>query len=99
PDAPGGAPMLVVGSAQVEQQDDSNWMTLVIRHVRDGQVIDERFVGSVPQTRVYNEWNKVAVALAPRRSPRPGDRFLFMALPYGPDPPLLVDDMEFWVVR
>lgn len=95
----GDGQLLLLGSAMVKQSDDRNWMSLVIRLIRNGVVVDEGVAGSIPQTRRFNEWNKVTLAFRPRVRVLPGDQLKFMVLPYGSVPPMLVDDIELLVCR
>lgn len=94
-----GHPLLLCGSAQIDQHDDTNWMSLLIRVLRNGQEVERRDAGTVPQVRRFDHWSREAVMLRPGAPLQAGDEVHFNVVPLSSYPPMYVDDMELWVTE
>lgn len=90
--------LLVCGTAQVLQQDDSNWIALVAEVVRDGHVIRQQMDGSTPQVR-FGERCRTAVEMRIYAPLLPSDEVRFWIAPLQANPPIHVDDLQLWITR
>lgn len=94
-----GSSVLATGSLLSREQDDTNWLSMVVQLVRDGQVIEQRDIASHKQILRYHEWGRESVALRTTTRLLPGDRIEFVTSPLVASPPILLDDMELWITR
>lgn len=94
-----GRPLLVTGTVQVLQLDDSNWMAIVADVVRGGQVILRQVDGSNQQVVKFGEWSRAAVDLRVNISLEPGDEIRFWTAPQTRLPPIHVDELNLWISR
>jgi hypothetical protein len=99
PEGWNGAAVQVVGTSMVLQPDDRNWIACTLTLKRNGQEIERRVTGSVPQTAHFGEWNPISVSMRPATMLRPGDVVDLSIWPQNSLTPLYVDDMELWVTQ
>jgi hypothetical protein len=94
-----GSAVLATGSLMTKERDEGNWLTLSIQLIRDGKVVEERDAASHKQILRYGEWGRVAIELRTMEPLRSGDVIRFDAALFGPEPHILVDDMDLWILR
>ncbi len=91
-------PLLICGTAEVLQRDDSNWVALVIDVVRDGHVISQQMDGSSAQVRP-GAWCRAAVEMRVNAPLHTNDEVRFWIGPLRADPPIHVDDLQLWITH
>ncbi len=94
-----GPDLRLLATAMVAQPDHTDWVSLVMTVVRDGDTLASSSVNSAHQMNHFGPWCKVASSLTLCTPLLPGDSVHLEALPYTAVRPLYVDDLELWVLQ
>ncbi len=91
--------LAISGTGMVLQQNDSNWIALLISIKRNGKEIAHADVSSALQTARFGRWNRIGILLRPAVPLAPGDEIELSAWPLTADTPMYLDDLSMTVVR
>lgn len=95
----GDSSTMVIGTVEALESTSTNWLSLNLDLIRDGEIIESVNQPSHAQIARYGQWNGVSVAFRPKNRLVPGDRICFTAYTLYAEPAIFIGKRELRVLR
>lgn len=89
----------LLGTAMIQQPTYGNWISLVVRVVRNGKQVAYTDANSAMQMRHFDQWQQVSLPLNMVQPLLPGDEVHVEAPPYTGETVMFLDDLDLWVLE
>jgi hypothetical protein len=86
-------------NAEVLQQEDDNFIALVISVIRDGKELTCSYTRSSEQMVTFGQWGHVGAVFRPTVPLLPGDIVQLRAWPLSPSSVMYLDDLELRILQ
>lgn len=99
PAEPGDSSTMLIGTIDALELNSSNWLSLNLDLIRDGEIIESVNQPSHAQIERYGQWNRVSVAFRPKHRFEPGDRIRFIVYTLYAEPAIFIGKRELRILR